>query len=152
VMTKRKQNGRLVRRAVVTAIAAAFASQHPAFARNNNDPSLGGSHKNDNVTASPIKHVIVIVGENRTFHHVFATYQPAAGESVDNLLSKGIINSDGSPGPNYSLGVQYSAVDNGTYSIAPGGKVAYDPVTNPLQSPGTSYAFKACYSSILQAA
>src|ERR1700739_2085514 len=44
----------------------------------------GGNH-----TSSPIKHVIVIVGENRSFDHVFATYQPKKGESVDNLLSKG---------------------------------------------------------------
>lgn len=40
---------------------------------------------------TPIKHVIIIVGENRTFDHIFATYKPHAGESVDNLLSKGII-------------------------------------------------------------
>src|SRR5689334_8973529 len=65
----------------------------------------------DSTTASPIKHVIVIVGENRTFDHIFATYKPKAGEHVDNLLSKGIIDEDGSPGPNYSLAVQYSAVD-----------------------------------------
>ncbi len=26
-------------------------------------------------TASPIKHVIIIVGENRTFDHIFATYK-----------------------------------------------------------------------------
>ena len=54
-------------------------------------------------TASPIKHVIVIIGENRTFDHIFATYQPKRGEFVDNLLSKGIINSDGSPGPRFAL-------------------------------------------------
>ena len=27
-------------------------------------------------TASPIKHVIIIVGENRSFDHLFATYIP----------------------------------------------------------------------------
>ncbi len=26
--------------------------------------------------ATPIQHVIVIIGENRTFDHVFATYKP----------------------------------------------------------------------------
>ena len=45
----------------------------------------------DNKTTSPIKHVIVIIGENRSFDHVFATYVPQKGQSVDNLLSKGII-------------------------------------------------------------
>ena len=38
-------------------------------------------------TASPIKHVIVIIGENRSFDHVFATYQPTYGDTVSNLLS-----------------------------------------------------------------
>ena len=46
-------------------------------------------------THSPIKHVIVIIGENRSFDHVFATYVPSRhGETVDNLLSKGIIKLD----------------------------------------------------------
>ena len=41
----------------------------------------------------------MIIGENRTFDHVFATYKAPAGQSVDNLLSKGIIKADGSAGP-----------------------------------------------------
>jgi len=44
------------------------------------------AHDVDNhKTASPIKHVIVIIGENRTFDHLFATYEPRQGEHVDNL-------------------------------------------------------------------
>jgi len=31
---------------------------------------------------TPIQHVIVIVGENRTFDHIFATYHPKNGERV----------------------------------------------------------------------
>src|SRR5258708_39704681 len=54
-------------------------------------------------TRSPIKHVIVIVGENRTFDHLFATYKPKSGESVAKPLSNGIVNENGTPGPNYSL-------------------------------------------------
>src|SRR5277367_5449280 len=69
-------------------------------------------------TSSPIKHVIVIIGENRSFDHVFATYQPKSGQTVSNLLSKGIINADGTPGPNYSLSAQYSAVDRSTFEIS----------------------------------
>ena len=81
-------------------------------------------------TASPVKHVIVIIGENRSFDHVFATYKPKNGESVSNLLSKGIIKEDGTPGPNYSLSAQYSAVDNtkvgsGVYAISPPEKTIY---------------------------
>src|SRR5580700_11105463 len=60
----------------------------------------------DNETTTPIKHVIVIIGENRTFDHVFATYEPKKKQTVWNLLSQGIINADGTPGPNFSKAVQ----------------------------------------------
>ncbi|MGA2101925.1 MAG: alkaline phosphatase family protein [Candidatus Sulfotelmatobacter sp.] len=79
-------------------------------------------------TASPIKHVIVIIGENRSFDHVFATYQPKPGQTVSNLLSKGIIKADGSKGPKYSLSAQYSAQDTTTYAISPSGKTLYSNV------------------------
>jgi len=76
-------------------------------------------------TATPIKHVIVIIGENRSFDHVFATYRPKNGETVSNLLSKGIIKADGTPGPNYSLSAQYTAVDSDVFSISPDQKTVY---------------------------
>src|ERR1700722_18563228 len=74
-------------------------------------------------TATPIKHVIVIIGENRTFDHVFATYQPASGETVSNLLSKGMVNTDGTPGPNFSLASQSAASDTSAdgYKLSPPG-------------------------------
>src|SRR5580658_1942596 len=65
----------------------------------------------DNDTTTPIKHVIVIIGENRSFDHVFATYQPKRGQSVWNLLSEGIVNADGTPGPNFSKALQSAAMD-----------------------------------------
>ena len=93
--------------------------------------------------SAPIKHVIVIVGENRTFDHIFATYQPPHGGHVDNLLSKGIVDVNGNPGANYGASTQYSAVLNsGPYRISPGGKVAYGTSSDPVQAPGTSYAPK----------
>jgi phospholipase C len=68
-------------------------------------------------TASPIKHLIVIIGENRSFDHVFATYVPKKGESVDNLLSKGIITLDSKlnavPGPHFHKAQQLAATDIG---------------------------------------
>ena len=75
--------------------------------------AAGESSTNDNNTTTPIKHVIVIIGENRTFDHLFATYQPVnTGETVLNLLSEGIVNADGTPGPNYSkVAAQYQAQD-----------------------------------------
>jgi len=65
----------------------------------------------DDNTNSPIKHVIVIIGENRSFDHVFATYEPRGRQRVWNLLSEGIVNKDGSPGPNFSKAAQSAATD-----------------------------------------
>ncbi|HKD30273.1 MAG TPA: phosphoesterase, partial [Xanthobacteraceae bacterium] len=61
-------------------------------------------------TATPIKHVIVLIGENRTFDHVFATYVPQSRDSVANLLSKGIINANGTPGRNFNKAAQFQAI------------------------------------------
>jgi phospholipase C len=61
-------------------------------------------------TESPIKHVIVLIGENRTFDHLFATYVPQSSDTISNLLSKGIIKADGTPGPNFSQAAQFQAV------------------------------------------
>jgi phospholipase C len=90
-------------------------------------PAAAEDHERHGGTATPIKHVIVIIGENRTFDHVFATYQPRHGESVSNLLSKGIVNWDGTPGPNFSLASQSSATDSSpdTYELSPSGNVTY---------------------------
>ena len=40
-------------------------------------------------TATPIKHVIVVIGENQSFDHVYGNYIPPSGDSISNLLSKG---------------------------------------------------------------
>ncbi len=66
---------------------------------------------NDGNTRSPIKHVIVIIGENRSYDHVFATYVPKHGQTTENLLSEGIINADGTPGPNFKKAEQLAATD-----------------------------------------
>ena len=70
-------------------------------------------------TRTPIQHVIVIVGENRSFDHLFATYKAKNGQYVDNLLSKRIIKEDGTPGPNYALAEQYSADVTGSTTFDP---------------------------------
>jgi phospholipase C len=61
-------------------------------------------------TRTPIKHLIVLIGENRSFDHLFATYVPKSKDSVSNLLSKGIINADGTPGTHFSNAAQFQAV------------------------------------------
>jgi phospholipase C len=77
----------------------------------------------DAATASPIKHVIVIIGENRSFDHVFATYKPKRGETVNNLLSEGIIaldaNKNAIPGPNFNKAQQLFATDTDSFLLSP---------------------------------
>jgi phospholipase C len=78
-----------------------------------------GPKHNDDQTQTPIKHVIVIIGENRSFDHVFATYVPKQpGQSVNNLLSEGIILLDtqknAHPGPNFQKAHQLAAQDLGS--------------------------------------
>ena len=74
----------------------------------------------DNITTTPIKHLIVIIGENHSFDNVFATYTPRRG-SIWNLLSEGIVNADGTPGPNFVYAQQYSATDQASdgFLLAP---------------------------------
>ena len=98
-------------------------------------PLVGSLQAQQNeVTRTPIKHVIVIVGENRSFDHVFATYKPKHGQQVDNLLSKKIINEDGTPGPEYSLAAQYSADITGSteFQLSPSNKMPYTTLPAPL--------------------
>jgi phospholipase C len=98
-------------------------------------PLVGSLQAQENEgTRTPIKHVIVIVGENRSFDHVFATYKPKHEQHVDNLLSKGIINEDGTPGPNYALAAQYSAdiTDSTEFQLSPGNKTPYTTLPAPL--------------------
>ena len=86
---------------------------------------------------TPIKHVIVIVGENRSFDHIFATYVPKGEQSVNNLLSEGIINADGTPGKGHSQAAQYSAEDTKVYELAPK-KKAYKSLPAPLNGGPTN--------------
>src|SRR5262245_44353870 len=85
----------------------------------------GGEH--DGRTATPIKHLIVVIGENRSFDHVFATYRPHGNEGVANLLSRGIIDENGRPGPNFGRAAQSTVSPQPKYFIdAPdGSKTAY---------------------------
>jgi len=95
-------------------------------------PSLQAQEKPK--TTSPIKHVIIIVGENRTFDHVFATYKPTHGQTVDNLLSRKIIKADGTPGPNFSEAAQFDADDfhQDKFQISPEKDAVYPTLPPPL--------------------
>ena len=94
-------------------------------------PSLAAETHQQPTTATPIQHVIVIIGENRGFDHVYATYKPKLGQTVSNLLSRGIVNADGTPGPNYGLTEQFKAVDRTTFLISPKNKSPYPNIPAP---------------------
>jgi hypothetical protein len=119
-----------------TALAFSMLAYVPA-GYSNEDHSRGGHHSE---TANPIKHVIIIVGENRSFDHVFATDVPKhEGERVRKLLSGGIINADGTPGKNFSKAHPFqvtAAPNGGKYFISASDrdKILYATLPPPGQS------------------
>src|SRR3984957_261288 len=97
---------------------------------------------------SPIKHVIVIIGENRSFDHVFATYQPTAikgrPQEVLNLLSEGIVRLKGTnavPGPNWQRAVQKQVASRESVFALNPPSTDYKNLPNPLAGgPSGQYA------------
>jgi phospholipase C len=101
----------------LTFAMSVFGFGAPARAANDPDNAVDAIK-----TATPIKHVIIIVGENRSFDHLYATYVPTSKkERVLNLLSEGIINPDGSPGPNFAKAHQFqiTSAPNGGKFFSP---------------------------------
>src|ERR1700720_305566 len=68
-------------------------------------------------TATPIKHLIVVIGENRSFDHVLGIYAPKSGDSILNLLSERIVRGNGSPGPNFAAAKQFTTSGQTSYFI-----------------------------------
>jgi phospholipase C len=101
------------RRAVaVSAVLLAGAAVAMPARSGDSDPATGQPP-----TATPIKHVIVVIGENRSFDHVYGTYVPKSDDSILNLLSAGIVNADGSPGPNFAAARQFTTSGQTSYFI-----------------------------------
>jgi len=128
-------NRSLIRPASVTAVAALALSVLAATAA-----SAAPARPGQPATTTPIKHVVVIIGENHTFDNVFATYQPPRGQHVQNLLSEGIVTKDGNPGPNAALASQLTAVNTKTYTLTPTITGKYP----TLPAPNTTYVAPAC--------
>jgi acid phosphatase len=85
----------------------------------------GAEEREHGATRTPIKHVITIIGENRSFDHVFGLYKPVHGETISNLLTKGILNADGTPGPNFAKAAQFQVAPQPTYFVGAGTKTPY---------------------------
>jgi phospholipase C len=129
-------SSRLTRIASVTGIAGlaltALAATGPAAAATGAGESAP--------TTTPIKHVIVIIGENHSFDNVFATYQPPGGQSIWNLRSEGIVTANGTPGPNFSQATQLTASNTKTYTVTPKITGTY----KTLPQPNTTYVATGC--------
>ncbi len=87
-------------------------------------------------TATPIKHVIIVVGENHTFDNLFGTYRPKHGQDIENLLSKGIVNADGTPGPHFARAQQLIGTDTDGYHAVTASTGAYDVLPQPYTTSG----------------
>ena len=77
-------------------------------------------------TYTPIKHLVVILGENHSFDNVFATYRPPAGQTIRNLLSEGIVTATGGLGMHALQASQVTASDMTGYSLTPDGGYIID--------------------------
>jgi phospholipase C len=161
-MESKSQNRKWRLRAALSAtLAALIAFPIPASAQNHND---GGDGDHRHRTETPIKHVIVLIGENRTFDHVFATYVPRSEDSVRNLLSEHIINADGTLGRNSAKAAQFQATPpfrtKYFISLDDNEKAAYQTLPEPTLNfaptkttfpPGTPAAFLAAIEPSLDA-
>lgn len=87
-------------------------------------------------TTTPIKHVIVIIGENHSFDNIFGTFKPIHGQTIFNLLSEGIVTSSGKLGPNAYIAAQQQATDTTSYQLQPKKTGPYA----TLPQPNTTYA------------
>ncbi|GLQ50829.1 alkaline phosphatase family protein [Dyella flava] len=114
----------------------------------------GNGQDASNHTRTPIKHVILLIGENRTFDHVFATYTPPAGQTVNNLLSEGIVKADGTPGPNVAKAAQWQASQTGDYTNSPTRTSAYTdlPEMNTGGAPTQPYLASATQAEAIEPA
>ena len=141
-MRSRSARPVLIAAAVLTASAVAAIqptastapASRPAVSRPTTPAVLLGA------TRTPIKHVVVIIGENHSFDSLFATYTPPRRQQIWNLLSEGIVNADGTPGPNFQKAAQLTASDTGAYTLTP-------PITGQYQTlpqPNTTYVATGC--------
>ncbi len=142
---QRKYDWRLTTALYTSFLAMAiFGVGTSAIGSPDNDDSNKGKpgHADSMNTASPIKHVIILIGENRGLDHTFGIYRPKGkGQTISNILSKGIVNIDGTPGPNFALAQQFSvAPQSSWYFGAPdAAKFAYGPA-NLMPQPNTNGA------------
>jgi phospholipase C len=122
--------GRRRRASLVVSAMALLGATAAAVPVHSADPDLATDQLR---TATPIKHVIVVIGENRSFDHIYGTYAPKSGDTILNLLSEHVIRPDGTPGPNFASARQFTTSGQTSYFIGVGkkNKTAYTTLPAP---------------------
>src|SRR5260370_2426552 len=119
-------------------VAIALLGMGIARSASSADPSAATGRP---TTASPIKHVIVVIGENQSFDHLYGTHVPPSGDSISNLLVKGIVRPDGAPGLHFAKAQQLTTSGQIGYfiSVATKNKTRYTtlPATTLDRAPDT---------------
>ena len=118
-MRKVPQSRWRLRTALGVSLVALLAIGNAAVG-NSANPSKVSDPADAFKTQSPIKHVIILIGENRGLDHTFGVYKPKGkGQTISNILSKGIVNLDGTPGPNFALAQQFAVSPQTSFYIGP---------------------------------
>ena len=131
------------RRWFTSAVYMTTAASAIGFAAPKNTPAPSKDAAAVFATATPIKHVIILIGENRGLDHTFGVYKPKGKkETISNILSKGIVNDDGTPGSSFGLAQQYAVAPQSSYYIGPpnAAKTPYNTTTNLMPQPNTAGA------------
>jgi phospholipase C len=98
--------------AMSVSIIAASAGMAQEPSSKSSDPA------NAFTTETPIKHVIILIGENRGTDHTFGVYKPKGkGQTISNILSKGIVKEDGSPGLHFPEAQQFLVTPQPLYYV-----------------------------------
>jgi phospholipase C len=123
----------MLRRSLLAPTGFALCSMLLSAPVSANDHDAAGGR-----TASPIKHVIVLIGENRSFDNVYGTYEARPGQFVSNLRTKGIVREDG------SLGLKARLASQVELNTIPSQYFIHQPTSNKtpyatLPTPNTSY-------------
>jgi acid phosphatase len=133
-------NLKLIRQVSLVAAFGMVATALTASAAIASPQSAGSLTAASGETRTPIKHVVIIIGENHSFDNVFATYQPPRHQHIKNLLSEGIVTRNGNPGPNFAKASQLVALNTKKYTLTP--KIVGKYPTLP--APDTTYVSPAC--------
>ncbi|MGH7750742.1 MAG: alkaline phosphatase family protein, partial [Candidatus Dormibacteria bacterium] len=82
-------------------------------------------------TRTPIKHLIVEIGENHSYDNVFATWTPPHGGHARTLLSEGLVDAGGGCGAHAGDARQRHATDTDAYRATPHTTGAFDRLPRP---------------------